>query len=45
MGGNLFLDVGPKPDGTIPEEQVSILRETVLAMLLDGPIDLYRAEE
>ncbi|NTV83278.1 MAG: alpha-L-fucosidase, partial [Bacteroidales bacterium] len=27
MGGNLLLDIGPKPDGTIPEEQVQILRE------------------
>ena len=27
MGGNLLLDVGPKADGTIPEEQVRILKE------------------
>ncbi len=27
MGGNLLLDIGPKADGTIPEEQVSILDE------------------
>jgi alpha-L-fucosidase len=27
MGGNLLLDIGPKADGTIPEEQVSILQE------------------
>ena len=26
-GGNLLLDIGPKPDGTIPEEQVDILKE------------------
>jgi alpha-L-fucosidase len=26
MGGNLLLDIGPKPDGTIPEEQVKILK-------------------
>nr|WP_319267315.1 alpha-L-fucosidase [uncultured Draconibacterium sp.] len=26
-GGNLLLDIGPKPDGTIPEEQVKILKE------------------
>lgn len=26
MGGNLLLDIGPKPDGTIPEEQVTILK-------------------
>lgn len=25
MGGNLLLDIGPKADGTIPEEQVEIL--------------------
>ncbi len=27
MGGNLLLDIGPKADGTIPEEQEHILRE------------------
>jgi len=27
MGGNLLLDIGPKADGTIPEEQVAILNE------------------
>jgi alpha-L-fucosidase len=27
LGGNLLLDIGPKPDGTIPEEQVAILKE------------------
>jgi len=26
MGGNLLLDIGPKPDGTIPDEQISILK-------------------
>lgn len=26
LGGNLLLDVGPKPDGTIPEEQVKVLK-------------------
>ena len=26
MGGNLLLDIGPKADGSIPEEQVSILK-------------------
>ena len=26
MGGNLLLDIGPKPDGTIAEEQVDILK-------------------
>jgi alpha-L-fucosidase len=26
MGGNLLLDIGPKADGTIPEEQVKILK-------------------
>lgn len=27
MGGNLLLDIGPKADGTIPEEQVEVLQE------------------
>ena len=27
MGGNLLLDIGPKEDGTIPEEQINILTE------------------
>lgn len=27
MGGNLLLDVGPKADGSIPDEQVHILKE------------------
>lgn len=27
MGGNLLLDIGPKADGTIPEEQVRLLKE------------------
>ncbi len=27
MGGNLLLDIGPKADGTIPAEQVAILKE------------------
>lgn len=26
-GGNLLLDIGPKPDGTIPDEQINILKE------------------
>lgn len=26
-GGNLLLDIGPKADGTIPQEQISILQE------------------
>lgn len=26
-GGNLLLDIGPKPDGTIPDEQAYILKE------------------
>ena len=26
-GGNLLLDIGPKADGTIPDEQISILKE------------------
>ncbi len=27
MGGNLLMDIGPREDGTLPEEQVAILRE------------------
>ncbi len=27
MGGNLLLDVGPKQDGTLPEEQINILKD------------------
>ena len=27
LGGNLLLDIGPKANGTIPEEQVKILKE------------------
>ena len=27
MGGNLLLDIGPKADGTIPKEQVKILKD------------------
>jgi len=26
MGGNLLLDIGPKPDGMIPQEQIAILK-------------------
>ena len=26
-GGNLLLDIGPKEDGTIPEEQIQVLKE------------------
>jgi alpha-L-fucosidase len=26
MGGNFCLDIGPKSDGTIPEEQIEILK-------------------
>ncbi|MFN8240713.1 MAG: alpha-L-fucosidase [Bacteroidales bacterium] len=26
MGGNLLLDIGPKPDGTIPAEQAAVLK-------------------
>jgi alpha-L-fucosidase len=27
LGGNLLLDIAPKPNGTIPEEQVNILKD------------------
>ncbi|NJL18914.1 MAG: hypothetical protein HC901_00960 [Bdellovibrionaceae bacterium] len=31
-GGNLLLNVGPKPDGTIPPEQVAILKDIAVWM-------------
>ena len=27
MGGNLLLDIGPKEDGSIPEEQIAVLKD------------------
>ena len=41
-GGNLLLNVGPKADGTIPEESVKILLEvgdwlTINHEFIDGP--------
>ncbi|WP_290540710.1 alpha-L-fucosidase [Alistipes sp.] len=27
LGGNLLLDIGPRADGTIPDEQIAILKE------------------
>lgn len=27
LGGNLLLDIGPRADGTIPDEQVAVLKE------------------
>jgi len=35
-GGNLLLNVGPKPDGTIPEEQDARLREIALWNFVNG---------
>ncbi len=35
-GGNLLLNVGPKPDGTIPDEQVKILKEIAAWMKDNG---------
>ncbi len=35
-GGNLLLNVGPKPDGTIPIEQEARLREIALWMFVNG---------
>ena len=35
-GGNLLLNIGPKPDGTIPEEQDSRLREIALWNFVNG---------
>ncbi len=31
-GGNLLLNIGPKPDGTIPEDQVQILKDIAFWM-------------
>ena len=35
-GGNLLLNIGPKPDGTLPIEQESRLREIALWMFING---------
>ena len=35
-GGNLLLNVGPKPDGTLPIEQEERLREVGLWMFING---------
>jgi alpha-L-fucosidase len=35
-GGNLLLNIGPRPDGTIPPEQEDRLREIGLWMFLNG---------
>lgn len=35
-GGNLLLDIGPKPDGTLPEEAVARLREIGAWMRVNG---------
>jgi len=35
-GGNLLLNIGPKPDGTIPEEQEARLRELGLWNFVNG---------
>ncbi len=35
-GGNLLLNVGPKPDGTIPEQSVEILKQIGRWMKING---------
>lgn len=35
-GGNLLLNIGPKPDGTIPDEQDARLREIALWNFVNG---------
>lgn len=35
-GGNLLLNIGPKPDGTIPDEQDARLREIALWHFVNG---------
>ena len=42
-GGNYLLNIGPKPDGSIPEESVSVL-ETVGAWLNTNGKAIYGAE-
>ena len=34
--GNLLLDIGPKPDGTLPEESVKVLREMGAWLKVNG---------
>ena len=42
-GGNLLLNVGPKPDGELPIEQEERLRELALWMFVNSEADLRRA--
>jgi alpha-L-fucosidase len=35
-GGNLLLNIGPKPNGTIPDEQDALLREIALWNFVNG---------
>jgi alpha-L-fucosidase len=35
-GGNLLLNIGPKPDGTLPIEQEQLLQELALWMFVNG---------
>ncbi len=35
-GGNLLLNIGPKPNGTIPDEQAVLLREIALWNFVNG---------
>jgi alpha-L-fucosidase len=54
MGGNLLLDIGPKADGTIPQEQVDILKklgrwtkkhqEAIYGTIAGPPIKLSNAK-
>ncbi|MGC4051737.1 MAG: alpha-L-fucosidase [Paludibaculum sp.] len=41
-GGNLLLNVGPKPDGELPIEQEERLREVALWMQVNQECDLQR---
>ena len=42
-GGNYLLNIGPKPDGSVPEQSVSVLTEVGKWMSKNGPA-IYEAE-
>ena len=42
-GGNYLLNIGPKPDGSVPEEEVKVLEETGKWMDKNGPT-IYESE-
>jgi alpha-L-fucosidase len=42
-GGNYLLNIGPKPDGSVPEQSVNVLTEVGKWMSMNGPT-IYEAE-